>query len=61
MFLTPEELMMGASASYEVEIPNEILYPKINDKTEDSPVVSKKVKLKPLTVKDVQLIAKAAA
>ncbi|MGD2089592.1 MAG: hypothetical protein PVH61_25680 [Candidatus Aminicenantes bacterium] len=73
MFLTPEELMAGGSVTYDIEIPGHILYPEANFKTNgdavdavtektnhESTANHKKVKIKPLTVKDVQLIAKAA-
>jgi hypothetical protein len=60
MFLTPEELMAGGSLSYEVEIPREVLAPGRNGAGFKAGEAKKEVKLKPLTVKDVQLIAKAA-
>jgi hypothetical protein len=59
MFLTPEELMAGGNMSYEIEIPEAVLHPKL-DGEPVNPDTGKKVKLRPLTVKDVQLIAKAA-
>jgi hypothetical protein len=59
MFLTPEELMAGGNMSYEIEIPEAVLHPKLNGE-QVNPDTGKKVKLRPLTVKDVQLIAKAA-
>jgi len=59
MFMTPEELMAGGKMSYEIEIPGEILQPMPNEGPA-SEKNGKKIKLRPLTVKDVQLIAKAA-
>jgi hypothetical protein len=59
MFLTPEELMAGGNMSYEIEIPEAVLHPKLDGESVNSET-GKKVKLRPLTVKDVQLIAKAA-
>ncbi len=59
MFMTPEELMAGGKTSYEIEIPGEILQPMPNG--EHAPEQDgNKIKLRPLTVRDVQLIAKAA-
>lgn len=59
MFLTPEELMAGGNMSYEIEIPEAVLRPKLDGEPVNGET-GKKVKLRPLTVKDVQLIAKAA-
>jgi hypothetical protein len=57
-FLTPEELMAGRDVTYDVEIPGDVLQPAGD---EESPEPSGgKVRLRPLTVNDVQLIAKAA-
>ncbi|UCH93945.1 MAG: hypothetical protein JSV88_27265 [Candidatus Aminicenantes bacterium] len=62
MFLTPEELMAGGSITHDIEIPQDVLYPDGNGKAnaDQQKTVNKMVKMKPLTVKDVQLIAKAA-
>jgi hypothetical protein len=64
MLLTPEELMAGGTVTYDVTIPLEVLSPDGNgdtgvDCTPENPV-DKQVRIKPLTVKDIQLIAKAA-
>jgi hypothetical protein len=59
MFLTPEDLMAGGSLCYEVEIPPEVLAPG-EDGTGAPQHNGNRVKLRPLTVRDVQLIAKAA-
>ena len=45
--------------SYEIEIPEAVLHPKLDGELVNAET-GKKVKLRPLTVKDVQLIAKAA-
>ena len=54
MFVTPEELLAGKELTWDVEIPPEVL--ASGTKTGEA----KKVRLRPLTIKDVQLIAKAA-
>jgi hypothetical protein len=51
--------MAGGNMSYEIEIPEAVLHPKLDGESVNSET-GKKVKLRPLTVKDVQLIAKAA-
>jgi hypothetical protein len=59
MFVTPEELLAGKEITYDIDIPADILHPTL----EDQPVTSEsagQIRLRPLTVKDVQLIAKAA-
>ena len=57
-FATPEELLAGSELTYDVEIPVALLHPAL----EDAPAVgvSRRVRIRPLTVRDVQLIAKAA-
>lgn len=59
MYLTAEELLTGKGATYEIEIPPDILQPGLDNKAPASRNV-RKVKLRPLTVRDVQLIVKAA-
>lgn len=54
MTLTPEELLAGAALTHEVEIPADLL------STNGSPSVHPHVVLRPLTVRDVQRIGKAA-
>ena len=56
--LTPEELLAGKDAVVDVEVPPEILRPAPDDGAD--PVHGGRVRLRPLTVSDVQLIAKAA-
>jgi hypothetical protein len=59
MFVTPEELLAGGELTYDIEIPPELLRPNLGlSNAEPEPV--RKIKLRPLTVRDVQLIAKAA-
>jgi hypothetical protein len=58
MMLTPEELLAGKSLTFDVAIPPEVLNPARSPETKIS--TGGEVRLRPLTVKDVQLIAKAA-
>jgi hypothetical protein len=58
MFITPEELLAGNSATFDVEIPSSLLHPEPEGGAlQPAP---RKIRLRPLTVKDIQLIAKAA-
>ena len=59
MLVTPEELLAGKEMTFEVEIPDQILNPSPNGKSV-AVGKAKKIVVRPLTVKDVQLIAKAA-
>jgi hypothetical protein len=59
MFVTPEELLAGATLTYDVEIPAALLRPTL-DGQPATDATGAKIRLRPLTVKDVQLIAKAA-
>jgi hypothetical protein len=61
MFVTAEELLAGREMTFEVEIPTQILSPSLeNGNGHSKDVAAKKIQLRPLTVKDVQLIAKGA-
>jgi hypothetical protein len=65
MFVTAEELLAGREMTFEVEIPAQILSPSLenghgNGHAYQKDVAAKKIQLRPLTVKDVQLIAKGA-
>ncbi|HEX6285815.1 MAG TPA: hypothetical protein VFZ71_13105, partial [Pyrinomonadaceae bacterium] len=62
MFITAEELLAGREMTFEVEIPAEILRPSLDNGHTNggSGSLAKKIQLRPLTVKDVQLIAKGA-
>src|SRR6266508_1190184 len=59
MFLTAEELLAGKEMTFDLEIPPSILSPSLDGKSANGGT-AKKVQLRPLTVRDVQLIAKAA-
>lgn len=60
MYLTPEELLAGQGLAYDIEIPPQLLHPSPAPGSPSDLPAPKKVRLRPLTVKDVQLIAKAA-
>ncbi len=59
MFVTPEELLAGKDVTYDVDIPAEILHPA-PERPASRGAAGGRVRLRPLTVRDVQLIAKAA-
>lgn len=59
MFVTAEELLAGKEMTFEVEIPPEILSPSLQQSLEKN-VPAKRIKLRPLTIRDIQLIARAA-
>jgi hypothetical protein len=59
MFVTPEELLAGKEMLFDLEIPPQVLRPSFNGQATNG-AAAKKIQLRPLTVKDVQLIAKAA-
>lgn len=56
MILSPEELLAGGALTFEVEVPASVLRPS-DGHTGDEPG---KVRLRPLTVRDLQLISRAA-
>ncbi|MFH1097275.1 MAG: hypothetical protein V1749_07225 [Candidatus Desantisbacteria bacterium] len=58
MALTPEELMAGGALTHIVEIPEKILYPDSTPKQKGEKEYT--VTLRPLTIKDIQLIIKAS-
>lgn len=63
MFVTAEELLAGRELTFEIEIPAQILRPSFangHGNGHHGGGEGKKVQLRPLTVKDVQLIAKGA-
>ena len=63
MFVTAEELLAGRELTFEVEIPDRILSPTLDPAQANghgNGQAAKKIQLRPLTVKDVQLIAKGA-
>jgi hypothetical protein len=57
MIVTPEELFAGAGVTYPVRIPPEVLHPGAPADADAEP---REIRLRPLTVRDVQMIAKAA-
>lgn len=59
LLVTPEELLAGKEMIYDVVIPPKILHPSLNGEQNENGT-EKHIRLRPLTVKDVQLIAKAA-
>jgi hypothetical protein len=59
MLITPEELLAGNSTTFDVEIPAALLQPE-PDGAQPRSTSGRKIRLRPLTVKDIQLIAKAA-
>ena len=60
MFITPEELLAGSETTFDIDIPLEILHPSVNGAAAPKKKAPQKMKLRPLTVRDVQLITKAA-
>lgn len=62
MSLSAEELLAGASLTYEVEVPAEILDPGGgNGRTpEGASAPARTVRLRPLNVQDLQLVSRAA-
>jgi hypothetical protein len=59
MLLTAEELLAGTELAYDIEIPAAVLNPTA-DGEPDAGGSGRHVRIRPLTVRDVQLIAKAA-
>ncbi len=55
--LSPEELLAGSSLTFEVEVPASVLRPADAASAEAQP---RTVRLRPLTVRDLQLISRAA-
>jgi hypothetical protein len=63
MFVTPEELLAGKEMTFDVDIPPEILRPSADGPSSNGRCDNggaRKIQLRPLTVRDVQLICKAA-
>lgn len=56
MILSPEELLAGGTLTFEVEVPARVLRPNDGHAGEQPG----KVRLRPLTVRDLQLISRAA-
>ncbi len=53
-YLSAEDLLAGGSTTHDVEIPSEVLSPR------GGGFASAKIKMRPLTVKDIQKLTKAA-
>lgn len=61
MFVTPEELLAGHEMTYDVVIPEAILFPSLDDGAAPQGAGGgRRIRLRPLTVRDIQLIARAA-
>ena len=59
--LTANELLAGGDVTYDVEIPSSVLAPAAASASDGlAGIGSRRVRLRPLTLRDVQLIAKAA-
>jgi hypothetical protein len=57
MMLTAEELLAGSGLTFQVDVPSEVLAPGGNGHGKSGP---QSVRLKPLTVSDLQIISRAA-
>ena len=57
MMLSAEELLAGGSLSYEIDVPSHVLAPHAQS---EQPIQAMRVRLRPLTVRDLQLISRAA-
>ena len=55
--LSVEELLAGGGLTFEVEVPAEVLAPANGD---EPPALDRTVRLRPLTVADLQLVSRAA-
>ena len=61
MTLSAEELLAGSSLTYEIEVPAQVLSPTESVANGDGNTsAGRKVRLRPLNVRDLQLIARAA-
>lgn len=58
MPLTPEELLAGGALVHNVEIPEKVLYPQSAPQQKEGKEYT--VTLRPLTLKDIQLVLKAS-
>lgn len=56
MMLSAEELLAGGSLNYEIDVPPHVLAPRGSAESNDV----MRVRLRPLTVRDLQLISRAA-
>jgi hypothetical protein len=60
VLLSAEDLLAGADTSYDVDVPDALLNGAGSAAPMDRGVAERRVRLRPLTIHDVQLIAKAA-
>jgi len=61
MMLSAEELLAGSSLTYDIKIPAHVLSPEGESSTSTDKVISEmSVKLRPLNVRDLQLISRAS-
>jgi len=60
LLLSAEDLLAGADTSYDVEVPDALLNGADPDALANRGASQRRVRLRPLTIHDVQLIAKAA-
>ena len=58
--LSADELLAGGDISYDIEVPARVLNPTGAAIVDTDPLQAKTVKLKPLTVSDLQRISRAA-
>jgi hypothetical protein len=60
--LSPEELLAGSALTYEIEVPADVLRPGVPLNNGSSPTDNGpgKVRLRPLTVADLQIVSRAA-
>lgn len=61
LHLTPEDLLAGAAATFEIVVPAEVLRPGVNGQAAPNETAEDMtVELRPLTIGTFQLIMKAA-
>jgi hypothetical protein len=58
--LTAEELLAGSQLTFEVEVPVEVLRPSLDGFEPEHPETRRTVRLRPLTLSDLQTITRAA-
>ena len=60
VLVTPEELLAGSEMTYDIEIPPTLIRPTLDGAPPSGTGAPRTVRIRPLTVRDVQLIATAA-
>ena len=58
--LSPEELLAGSALTYEIEVPADVLRPGASRTSAASDATPGRVRLRPLTVSDLQVVSRAA-